>query len=42
MNVKFAKDTGYIINEMKKTEMCNCLKQKLFNISYNFHLYQRF
>ena len=32
---KICKDTGYIINEMKKTEMCNCLKQKLFNISYN-------
>lgn len=32
---KICKDTGYIINEMKKTQMCNCLKQKLFNISYN-------
>lgn len=29
------KDTGYIIKENQKTEMCNCLKQKIFNISYN-------
>ena len=28
------KDTGYI-NNSYKTEMCNCLKQKLFNIEYN-------
>ena len=29
------KDTGYITYSDKKTEMCNCLKQKLINISYN-------
>ena len=29
------RDTGYIIKENKKTEMCNCLKQRIFNISYN-------
>lgn len=29
------KDTGYIKYENQKTEMCNCLKQKLINISYN-------
>jgi len=29
------KDTGYITYLDKKTEMCNCLKQKLINISYN-------
>lgn len=29
------KDTGYITYPDKKTEMCNCLKQKLINISYN-------
>lgn len=29
------KDTGYITYQNKKTEMCNCLKQKLINISYN-------
>ena len=28
------KDTGYITYPDKKTEMCNCLKQKLINISY--------
>lgn len=28
------KDTGYITNGYK-TEMCNCMKQKLINISYN-------
>ena len=28
-------DTGYINYKNKKTEMCNCLKQKLINISYN-------
>ena len=32
---KICKDTGYIIKENKKTEMCNCLKQRIFNISYN-------
>ena len=29
------KDTGYINYKDKKTIMCNCLKQKLINISYN-------
>lgn len=29
------KDTGYIKYENQKTQMCNCLKQKLINISYN-------
>lgn len=29
------KDTGYITIENKRTEMCNCLKQKLLDISYN-------
>ena len=29
------KDTGYISYPDKKTQMCNCLKQKLINISYN-------
>lgn len=29
------KDTGYITYPNKKTEMCNCLKQRLINISYN-------
>jgi DNA replication protein DnaC len=29
------KDTGYIQKENCKTVMCNCLKQKLLNLSYN-------
>lgn len=29
------KDTGYVLNENNRTIMCNCLKQKLLNISYN-------
>lgn len=29
------KDTGYVNIENKRTEMCNCLKQKLLDISYN-------
>lgn len=28
-------DTGYITYPNKKTQMCNCLKQRLINISYN-------
>lgn len=28
-------DTGYITLENKRTQMCNCLKQKLLNSSYN-------
>ena len=31
---KICKDTGYI-TENYKTEMCNCLKQKLLNYSFN-------
>lgn len=31
---KICKDTGYIRKE-NKTVMCNCLKQKLLNLSYN-------
>lgn len=29
------KDKGYIFYKDKKTQMCNCLKQKIINISYN-------
>ena len=29
------KDTGYIMDNNYKTQMCSCLKQKLLNISYN-------
>ena len=29
------KDTGYILNSDYKTDMCNCLKQKLLDISFN-------
>lgn len=32
---RICNDIGYIINNNKKSEMCNCLKQRLFNISYN-------
>lgn len=28
-------DTGYVLNENNKTEMCNCLKQNLLNNLYN-------
>ena len=28
-------DTGYILKDNYKSEMCNCLKQKLLNISFN-------
>ena len=28
-------DTGYITTENNKTEMCNCLKQKLLNVTFN-------
>ncbi len=31
---KICKDTGYIF-ENGKTSMCNCLKQKIYNIEYN-------
>ena len=29
------KDTGYILKDNYKSEMCSCLKQKLLNISFN-------
>lgn len=32
---KKCKDTGYIKYENKKTEMCNCLKQKIINSMHN-------
>lgn len=28
-------DTGYILNSNNKSVLCNCIKQKLFNIKYN-------
>lgn len=34
-NCKKCKDTGFINYPDKKSQMCNCLKQKLINISYN-------
>ena len=32
---KICKDTGYVQDINNKTVMCNCLKQKLLNLSYN-------
>lgn len=32
---KFCNDTGYVTNNNYKTTMCNCLKQKLLNDSFN-------
>lgn len=32
---KICNDTGYITNNQYKTTMCNCLKQKLLNDSFN-------
>ncbi len=32
---KICRDVGYILNKNKKSEMCNCLKQRIFDISYN-------
>lgn len=32
---KLCNDTGYIIDENRKSVLCNCIKQKLFNIKYN-------
>lgn len=32
---KLCNDTGYIVNEDEKTVLCNCIKQKLFDIKYN-------
>ena len=34
-NCENCKDTGYILEKDFKTTMCNCLKQKLFDIEYN-------
>lgn len=32
---KICKDTGFILDKNYKTTMCNCLKQKLLDISFN-------
>lgn len=32
---KTCKDTGYVTNKNYKTEMCNCLKQRLLDYSFN-------
>ena len=32
---KICNDTGYVLDNNYKTTMCNCLKQKLLNISFN-------
>lgn len=32
---KICKDTGYYLDNNYKTNMCNCLKQRILNISYN-------
>lgn len=32
---KICKDTGYLLDNNNQTIMCNCLKQKLLNMSYN-------
>lgn len=32
---KICKDTGYFLNNNYRTVMCNCLKQKILNVSYN-------
>lgn len=32
---KKCNDTGYLLNENNKTIMCNCLKQKLLDLSFN-------
>ena len=32
---KICKDTGFILEKNYKTTMCNCLKQKLLDISFN-------
>ena len=32
---KICKDTGYFLNNNYRTIMCNCLKQRILNISYN-------
>jgi DNA replication protein DnaC len=30
---KICNDTGYIVDEKNKSVLCNCIKQKLFNIA---------
>ena len=32
---KICNDTGFVLDDNYKTTMCNCLKQKLLNISFN-------
>ena len=32
---KICKDTGYYLNNNYRTLMCNCLRQRILNISYN-------
>ena len=32
---KICNDTGYVLQDNYKTELCSCLKQKLLDISYN-------
>ena len=32
---KVCNDTGYLIDENNKSALCNCIKQRLFNIKYN-------
>ena len=32
---KICKDTGYVTDSSNKTELCNCLKQKIFDIEFN-------
>ena len=32
---KVCNDTGFVLDKNYKTTMCNCLKQKLLNISFN-------
>ncbi len=32
---KLCNDTGYVLDENNKSVLCNCIKQKLFNIKYN-------
>ena len=32
---KFCKDTGYVTDSNNKTVLCNCIKQKIFDIEFN-------
>ena len=32
---KFCKDTGYVTDSNNKTILCNCIKQKIFDIDFN-------